>query len=1636
MVNRLSNLRRFFAATLVLPLLLYGCGGKDNLDPSVTIRASSPLIEKTEATLNADARDADGQIVSYQWEQVSGPDLTFADTTSDTLVFTPPELTEDTRASVKVTVADDKGATVSNTYSFTIKRITKSVELSALVTDEPLPGATIIATIGDLSFSTESDDQGSYTLLIEVDDSYAGKLVLIVARGNSDTHPGVVLVAQLPSLESLISMSGDDTTLTGEEMSGINITNVTTAELILIERANGNNPVENEAALEQLKSALIAEDKIRLAAAIKILIDNDNFTLPDGVEDTLSLFKDETQTNEFIDQIEAEAPGLLSQIILLILNDPILIGDEDPNDFDGDGVPNAEDAFPFNPTESVDTDGDGIGNNADPDDDNDGVPDEEDAFPLDETESVDTDGDGIGNNADPDDDNDGVPDAEDAFPLDDTESVDTDGDGIGNNADPDDDNDGVPDSEDAFPLDETESVDTDGDGIGNNADDDDDNDGVPDAQDAFPLDATESVDTDGDGIGNNADPDDDNDGVPDGDDAFPFDSSESVDTDGDGIGNNADTDDDDDGVLDEDDAFPLDENESVDTDGDGIGNNADTDDDDDGVLDVNDAYPLISLGDLPDTDGDGIPDDCDATCQALGMMADDDDDGNGIPDDEEGNPVEIVINTPESLITVGTSPVTVSGTVTEGATVFLNGVEVDNTDGTFEGDVTLQEGSNSIEARAVLNNNIQTDLITISLDKTPPYLTVDSHQDNQTVYESSITITGLVNDIVRGTIEESQANVLVNGTTASIKNRSYSASGISLNEGANTITIEGSDQVGNTDSISLTINYEVLVGNKIQIVSGQAQEGKINEILSSALSVKVSDQDDAPLQGESVVFRVAQGSGAVGASTDAEGRAVIVETDENGLAATPFKLGARAGVNNHKVTASVVGITGSVSFVASAQGEVGNKLSVNSGNNQRGVAKNNLPEPFVAVVTDDGANVVSGARVRFVTATGDGVFANGEPEITVETDSDGRATAQFKLGSKTGLDSQRVTATLLDGPAGQTIAAGFTASAFKPEDSGNTSIKGVVMDNQDTPIPNVTVRIEDTTREAVTDENGQFIITEAPVGPVHLIADGSTVTDGKEYPSLSYNLVTISGIENPLSAPIYMVALDTENAVFAGPTDVTLEMASYPGFKMEIAKDSVTFPDGAKEGLISVTSVNASKVPMSPPNGMQPQFIVTIQPTGAMFNPPARLTLPNVDAHPAGAQVEMYSYDHDLEEFVSIGLGTASEDGSVIRSNQGVGVIKAGWHCGSQPTGSGCCGGGGGGNGGCPTCQKRDGNNCEDGSCKADDSQDPGNCKKCSGGSAVNDDSKKPTGQDGPCQKCQGGDAVADSSKNDAKCGTGDKQACYTCKDGKCGNHCTADPDKTTRTLTSGDIGGLDSVAKKLKDAGKFLPGPIEVTDASASLSVSGTWESGEKCCKECSDGKPLKSEYEKLQGDYKIEASVKIGIKGFSNDLSEILPLSYTRVVLAWEIGPFLTIKGSLGNSISYDISDCEEGNCLTVGVAGSLGAQLDVGGSIKIGYDRFDVGKCPTKNPAIEAEKKDTECFGGFKGGSGEAWASGGSALKAEIAVSDCPGGDKCEVGLDKVAGKVFVKASVDLGFFKYEYENVLAEGTLFEGATASCL
>ena len=101
-------------------------------------------------------------------------------------------------------------------------------------------------------------------------------------------------------------------------------------------------------------------------------------------------------------------------------------------------------------------------------------------------------------------------------------------------------------------------------------------------------------------------------------------------------------------------------------------------------------------------------------------------------------------------------------------------------------------------------------------------------------------------------------------------------------------------------------------------------------------------------------------------------------------------------------------------------------------------------------------------------------------------------------------------------------SAVFTSSGVVPGPVSSTSISGIVLDNADQPIPNVTARVKNTNLSALTNAQGQFTITNAPVGDIVLYVDGSTSTRPETFPTLSFQMATIGGIDNRLGPPIFL----------------------------------------------------------------------------------------------------------------------------------------------------------------------------------------------------------------------------------------------------------------------------------------------------------------------------------------------------------------------------------------------------------------------------------------------------------------------------------------------------------------------------------
>ena len=189
-----------------------------------------------------------------------------------------------------------------------------------------------------------------------------------------------------------------------------------------------------------------------------------------------------------------------------------------------------------------------------------------------------------------------------------------------------------------------------------------------------------------------------------------------------------------------------------------------------------------------------------------------------------------------------------------------------------------------------------------------------------------------------------------------------------------------------------------------------------------------------------------------------------------------------AGVASQVVEVSATGVPDSVTFTAAAVPGPPALIVVDSGDQQVGIAGQALPRPLVAAVTDGGFNRREGVSVRFSVVAGSGLLANGQQEMTVSTDSDGRAITQLVLDPAEGVATNTVQAViqgLEDGPAASFVASGLAAG-----EPAATSISGIVLDNSNVPIEGVTLRILDSTLTARSDTQGRFRIAGAPVGSV------------------------------------------------------------------------------------------------------------------------------------------------------------------------------------------------------------------------------------------------------------------------------------------------------------------------------------------------------------------------------------------------------------------------------------------------------------------------------------------------------------------------------------------------------------------------
>ncbi|MAD90034.1 MAG: hypothetical protein CMK64_10045 [Pseudoalteromonas sp.] len=325
MKTGIRNNWRTFITPIVFSLALSACGGggsdgtdptptptPENKAPTVSIAELQEAKEQEAFTLSATAADSDGAISKYEWSTDSALDFTLSGTDTNELTVTSPDISEDTSVTFKLVVTDNGSVakTAEATQTVVIKRRVSSVTITGIVTDKPIANANITLSAGDSSVQVQAGTDGGYSGELVVDESEVKNLVQIKAQGIGE-QSNVEFWSLLNSVETVITQAGDDGVLQKEENFSVNVTNVTTAEYAIISR-EGEIPKDDDG----LKSALLnvdADEKLQLATLIKVVVDNPDFSLPEGVENTLQLVSSTETAQAFEAQVNEKDPTIIEK---------------------------------------------------------------------------------------------------------------------------------------------------------------------------------------------------------------------------------------------------------------------------------------------------------------------------------------------------------------------------------------------------------------------------------------------------------------------------------------------------------------------------------------------------------------------------------------------------------------------------------------------------------------------------------------------------------------------------------------------------------------------------------------------------------------------------------------------------------------------------------------------------------------------------------------------------------------------------------------------------------------------------------------------------------------------------------------------------------------------------------------------------------------------------------------------------------------------------------------------------------------------------------------------------------------------------------------------------------------------------
>lgn len=203
------------------------------------------------------------------------------------------------------------------------------LQLSGQVTDAPIPNAIVTVTLNGITYTTVADENGFYTL--DIATATVSELVTIEATKQMTSGETIDFISLAGSFSKLLA-NADGGVLSSDTSQKVNVTNVSTAEYVLLVEANGGEPPTTVEELQQAETRIDATELLTLAAVIKLIVDDPNYSLPDCCSTILQFIQQPAEVEAFVATVP---PAALEATISDILADNGLVAGFQVNEVPG-----------------------------------------------------------------------------------------------------------------------------------------------------------------------------------------------------------------------------------------------------------------------------------------------------------------------------------------------------------------------------------------------------------------------------------------------------------------------------------------------------------------------------------------------------------------------------------------------------------------------------------------------------------------------------------------------------------------------------------------------------------------------------------------------------------------------------------------------------------------------------------------------------------------------------------------------------------------------------------------------------------------------------------------------------------------------------------------------------------------------------------------------------------------------------------------------------------------------------------------------------------------------------------------------------------------------------------------------------